>query len=357
MNTVWEQLAQRIVVGLDIQLGELIQVRDQAGNHELLAELLLAIELAGATPLPQIMPPRYLKRMLAGASTGYLAGWDRQRAGWMQQIDRIVVLGSAYPYLAELDATALDAWASATQRLNEIEEARRLPFLVVALPSAERAVQLGMGADELEQHLLPALLVESSRIQETIRGALAAINGARTLLIRSGDGYELRLDQGDREWMDDDGVIDARDRQRGAIVSNLPAASIYTTVLEDSATGSLYLPRAGPASQAVLHFQNGQITKIEAATGGTNLEGWLDSHSGAPRRISHIGLGLNAALQRPIGWTIVDEHIQGSLFVALGENRYMGGQNSSSLNVDYALSSVTLLADGRTIVSAGQILF
>jgi hypothetical protein len=34
---------------------------------------------------------------------------------------------------------------------------------------------------------------------------------------------------------------------------------------------------------------------------------------------------------------LADEHIHGSLFIALGENRYMGGQNASSLNKDYAL--------------------
>ena len=52
---------------------------------------------------------------------------------------------------------------------------------------------------------------------------------------------------------------------------------------------------------------------------------------------------------------MVDEHIHGSLFIALGENRYMGGQNESSLNVDYALAGVTLKVDGQIIVSEGKI--
>ena len=67
--------------------------------------------------------------------------------------------------------------------------------------------------------------------------------------------------------------------------------------------------------------------------------------------MSHIGIGLNPYLDRPTGWTIVDEHIHGAIFIALGENRYMGGQNELSLNVDYAFSDVTLEVDGRTIVS------
>ena len=72
--------------------------------------------------------------------------------------------------------------------------------------------------------------------------------------------------------------------------------------------------------------------------------------------MSHIGIGLNPYLHHPTGWTIVDEHIHGAVFIALGENRYMGGQNESSLNVDYALGGVSLEVDGRTIVSQGKVI-
>jgi hypothetical protein len=51
----------------------------------------------------------------------------------------------------------------------------------------------------------------------------------------------------------------------------------------------------------------------------------------------------------------VDEHVAGCLFISLGENRYMGGQNETSLNVDYAIPATTLVADGRMIVAAGKL--
>jgi len=51
-----------------------------------------------------------------------------------------------------------------------------------------------------------------------------------------------------------------------------------------------------------------------------------------------------AALRRPIGWTLVDEHLPGCVFMALGENRYMGGQNISSLNVDLLVGPDALLS-------------
>jgi hypothetical protein len=44
-----------------------------------------------------------------------------------------------------------------------------------------------------------------------------------------------------------------------------------------------------------------------------------------------------------------------SVFIALGENRYLGGQNASSLNVDYAIPGDTVLVDDRLIVAQGHV--
>ena len=49
------------------------------------------------------------------------------------------------------------------------------------------------------------------------------------------------------------------------------------------------------------------------------------------------------------------EHIHGHLLIALGENRYMGGRNESSLDVDYVIGDATLLVDDRVVVSQGQV--
>ena len=45
----------------------------------------------------------------------------------------------------------------------------------------------------------------------------------------------------------------------------------------------------------------------------------------------------------------------GTLFLALGENRYMGGQNEASLNVDYTIPDATILAGDRVIVDTGRL--
>lgn len=355
MNEAWSTIVRRIVAGLGVQPGELIQARGDPGRYDILQEILLAVELAGATPLPEIIPADYLERLWRDAPQDYLANWDQQRRALIQQYDRVITLQGPAPDLNDAPESSVQAWRQAVQRLVTIQDERRLPFIVVALPSQRRAQQLGLSLAALEALLLPALGASAAELRAEIERVLAAIGQGKALTIRTGLGHELRLNQGDRVWLDDDGDIDAEDRARGAMVGNLPAGAIYTTVLESETEGSLWLPQAEPATDVTFYFEAGRIVKIEAAEGAAALSAWLDSYAGEPRRISHIGLGLNPYLKPAMGWTLVDEHLHGHLLIALGENQYMGGQNASDLNVDYAIPQATFLVDDRVIVMEGKL--
>jgi leucyl aminopeptidase (aminopeptidase T) len=356
MRGRWQKIARRIVQGLGVQPGELVDVRDGSGSLAMLLEIALAVEQAGATPLLQLTPSRYLERLWAGVPVDYLAKWDQHRSEWMKQVDRVLVLAGAHADFSRGPKDAVAAWRQAQHRLIQIEEARRLPYLLVAVPTARGAKQLGLAQKELEQLLLPALGASVEELRHEIERVLNTVRDGQVITIHSGDNHVLHLEHGDRAWLSDDGYIDATDQSQGAVVSNLPAGSIYTTVVEEKTEGTLWLPKAGPATDVAFHFVAGRIVQVEAASGAELLVSELDSHSGEPRRVSHIGLGLNPYLDRPIGWVLADEHIHGSLFIALGENRYMGGQNASSLNKDYALAGATLKVDGQTVVLEGKII-
>jgi leucyl aminopeptidase (aminopeptidase T) len=212
-----------------------------------------------------------------------------------------------------------------------------------------------MPFEQLEAALLPALLAPAEELADEARRVLKTIGGRQELSILTGNDCVLHLQQGERAWLIDDGLIDPEDRRRGAIVSNLPAGSIYSTVLESETRGCLWLPKAGEAKDVTLHFQEGRIVDIQAAIGAEELKACLFRHTGEPGRVSHIGIGLNPYLRQPVGWDIpVDEHVYGYMFIALGENRYMGGVNESSLNVDFMISGATFMAGDRAIVYEGE---
>ncbi|MCB0108514.1 MAG: aminopeptidase [Caldilineaceae bacterium] len=350
----WQPLAERIVQGVNVQPGELIQVRDHVDRPDVLQAVLLAVDLAGATPLIDFQSPAYLNRWLAAASPAALQQSSHHRLQQLRQVDRVIALSGGMPDFGLAAPAALTAWQALDEALTTIEEERQLPVLVVAVPNQQRADRLALTLADLEARLLPAHLLSATQCRQIVAAALTQVAGQQITIV-TGAGHTLHLNRGDRAWHGDDGVIDEVDRQRQTIVSNLPAGSIYTTVQEEATHGSLYLPQLFEAREVVFHFTAGRITTVEAAHGSDQVAAWLDSHRGESRRISHIGVGLNPHLHEPIGWTLVDEHIAGAIFVALGENRYMGGQNASSLNHDFALHGASLQVDGRPIVEAGQV--
>jgi leucyl aminopeptidase (aminopeptidase T) len=343
-------LAWRIVQGIGAQAGELIHVLDHAGHNGLLREITLTVELAGATPLVELAPPDHLARLLAAGAPAYFADYDRHRRSWAEQADRVIVLTGGYLDLEGVPAEAVAQWSAAQDRLTAIEEARRIPSLFVAVPTPAQAARLGMSFDALEALLGDASATPLLELQDGILRARSRLEEAEEIVIRTGRGHELRVVRGARPLLCDDGYIDDEDRACGAVVSNLPAGSVYFTVLEDRTTGSLYLPTASGARDVVFHFEHGRAARIEAADGETALNALFDAHAGEPRRIGHIGIGLNPRLSQPIGWPLVDEHVRGMLFVAFGENRSLGGQNASSLNEDFVVPGAVVEVNGRPVV-------
>lgn len=357
MNDRWTKVAERTIDALGVRTGEVIQLRDRTGRFDVVQEMLLAIERRGATPLPQLLPPGYLRRLLSSTSPAMLRSWDQRRLAWTSATDRVLVLAGPEEDLSAAPVEAVDAWSEAVHRLTLDEEQRCVPTLLAAVPTMARAEQLGMSLDALEDLVVPALMARPSELQHEVERVLSALEGARALTVRSHGGYVLQLEPGGRRWLSDTGVMPAAETLPPGTqaVLNLPAGAVYSTVVEAAASGALWLPAAGEARDVTLRFEHGRVAEVEAAHGAAELDSMFDSHTGEPRRISHLGIGLNLYLQRPVGWTLVDEHCHGALLIAFGENRYLGGENASSLNVDFAIPNADLLADGRAIVVEGRL--
>jgi len=328
--TMWRDVAEQAIRGLGVRPGELIQVREHTGRLDVVIEMLLAIERAGATPLLELTPPAYIKRLLDEAPLSYLLNWDEHRLHWMEDIDRVLVLQGAGVNADDLDPDALDAWSSAVQRLTALEEERHLPYMLVAVPTVERA----------------------QRLRERIQAVWNRVYQAHTLTIVT-DGAELHLQRGRRRWLTDDGFVDEEDRIAGAITSNLPAGLVYTTVIETATVGRVQVRYNG--QPVVLTFDRGEIVAVEGR-GAEAFLALLERHTGDCRRVGHVGIGVNPVLDYPIQWTVIDEHVAGAVFIALGENRYMGGHNASSLNIDLPLVGATLFADETPVVRDGHLL-
>ena len=140
---------------MQVQPGELVQVRCLIDRPEVLQEMLLAVELAGVTPLLELISPAYLEKLVAGADPAYLENGDKYRQGWAGQYNRILILQGEPPRFKAMPVERLNLWRQAQNRPGQLEEDRRLPFLLVAIPTGGMAERLSLSLEKSITFLAP----------------------------------------------------------------------------------------------------------------------------------------------------------------------------------------------------------
>ncbi len=94
----------------------------------------------------------------------------------------------------------------------------------------------------------------------------------------------------------------------------------------------------------------GKLIRYSAERNGEVFQRIMNGATGDKDKVSHIGFGLNPAITQPTGDLLLDEHVIGAFFLALGENRYLGGKNRSSLNIDFVTFNTEIYLDDERII-------
>ena len=328
-----DPFVRRIVDALPTATGKIL-IRDRAGHRglvELVAQECVARELI---PLVEHVSNADLRRVIGTSSPAELSCWDVERVGVAGEIGGLIVLGGLRLDLAGLASEGVAAWSAAMGRVEAVIDGRCVPTVVVAVPTQDVATNLALTIEALEAKVVPSILLSASELIAATTGVVDGLARGSSIELRT-PGGSLFVERGTRPLLIDDGVVDAEDIRAGATVSNLPAGSVYWTVLEDATRGRVEL-----IDGTVLEFgPDGRVTTGEFAG----------------ERVSHLGIATNPLVSGSIGWTIVDEHRAGTVFLALGENRYLGGENASAINVDLLPASPTVLIGEAMLVADGEL--
>ena len=298
-----------------------VLVRDRCGRDDVVDAVLAELHARGRETVVERVSNARLREIVSNADVAVLATWDAERAHDTARVEAVVSLGGWPADLAGLPDVAVAAWAAASGRVEAELEARRVPMVLVAVPTVAIAHELGMHLDDLDELVFGAIAVSSIDLAAATAPVLAMLAASDQFDLVTSSGVTAMRRDG-RPLLVDDGVIDAGDIAAGAIVSNLPAGSVYWTVDEECTRGS-----AAMTDGSVFHFdERGRV-----ATGPL-----------AGERVGHVGIATNPLITTEIGWTLIDEHRAGAVFLSLGENRYMGGANASAVNVDFVAAAASL---------------
>lgn len=350
-----------------VQAGERVTILGRADSLDFCEALELECRRLGALPFVVVGSDAALLAALSDEAIpeAALARTSPQLLAALEASDLVITT-----FFERADPARFSQLSPARQRaLKQSEEASsniiydgKRRWIGTEVPTPGQAQALGQDWPLLQAMFWQAMQVDYVLLADQARRLAAKLAGASQLRLRDAGGRtDLWLPQaaGGRPLERDDGIISAEDRAEGAVYLNLPSGEICFAPLEQSASGKVYIETAYWQGQLIrgleLEFEGGLVKPIRADSGFELFCEVVRNSGGDSARLGEFGIGLNPAVTRVTGLTLLDEKMIGTCHLALGENRALGGLNDSALHWDLVVQNAILELDGQVLLENGRL--
>jgi len=341
---------------LEVQPGQEILVRSTTLAEPLLLELQRAILERDAWPLLRVDIPGATAAFHRHARDRHIDSFSE--VAWAEAKHAKSSIAIQAPEntraLAGIDPARLARAARARMPLRELTMKRR--WCSTLWPTQAGAQQAGMHLDDFEAFVERALFLDQEdpvkawgQLHDFQAALINRLRGAQELRIEA-PGTDLTLNVKGRTWVNSDGR------------RNMPSGEVFTGPHEASANGRIRFgvpssPAGIDVAGVELELEDGLVVAAAAQRGEEYLQRALATDDGA-RRLGEIGIGTNFGIDRPIGATLFDEKIGGTVHLALGRSYpETGAKNQSALHWDLICDlrqGGRLTADGAVVVQDGR---
>jgi aminopeptidase len=179
-----------------------------------------------------------------------------------------------------------------------------------------------------------------NEVAATTQKVYDALLECRRLHLTCPAGTDLSLEIGPPAWVHKDtGLL----RQRGSL-GNLPAGEAYMVPAVGSTTGTIVFtsaperPEVEPTAAVV---ENGKVAFFRETTDYSQILEERFQRDFRFRHVAELGIGTNPQA-KDVSSMIEGEKIQGTVHIALGDDKSMGGSNEATEHWDHILVGVTL---------------
>jgi aminopeptidase len=341
---------------LDVQPGQEVLVRSTTLAEPLLIECQRAILEREGWPLLRVELPGATAAFHRNARDRHLDGFPEVSYAEAKKAHASLAIQAPENTraLAGIDPERLARAARARKPLREQALKRR--WCATLWPTHAGAQQAGMNLADFEAFVERALFLDQpdpvrswGELHDFQAGLIERLRGAQELRIEAA-GTDLELSVKGRTWVNSDGK------------RNMPSGEVFTGPHEASANGRIRFdvpssPAGIDVAGVELELRDGLVVAAAAERGEDYLQRALATDEGA-RRLGEIGIGTNFGIDRPIGATLFDEKIGGTVHLALGRSYpETGGRNESALHWDLICDlrpGGRLSADGEVLVLDGR---
>ncbi len=206
-----------------------------------------------------------------------------------------------------------------------------------------------------EDIMVRCMNADYDRIADRTQKLCTMMASTKAIRVQSPAGTDISLPIAGRRPLASSGLF----RERGQY-GNLPTGEAYLAPLEGQSTGVVVVDgsMAGVGVVATpirIVVKNGYATDISGGPEADQLIGLLEPHGRDGRNVAEFGIGTNDRA-RLSGVVLEDEKVMGTIHIAFGDNKSMGGTVGVPSHLDGVVKQPTVWFDDRRIMDAGRLL-
>ncbi|MDP2301587.1 MAG: aminopeptidase [Ignavibacteria bacterium] len=142
---------------------------------------------------------------------------------------------------------------------------------------------------------------------------------------------------------------------------NLPTGETFLAPVEGTSNG-VFIVDGSMAGLGLMknvnlkiEVKDGYATKITGGSIASKLNKMLDEVGKDARNIAEFGIGTNPSAKLS-GVLLEDEKVMGTIHIALGNNKSMGGSVNVPIHLDGVVKKPTVYLDGKLLMKDGKLL-
>ena len=178
---------------------------------------------------------------------------------------------------------------------------------------------------------------------------------AKTVRVTAPNGTDITMSLEGRKGIASKGLFHKKGES-----GNLPTGEAYAAPVEGKTEG-VFVADGSFAVIGILKtpikikVEKGLATEITGGKEAKQLIKMLSKFGKKGRNIAEIGIGTNDSAKLS-GLLLEDEKVLGTVHIALGDNKSMGGKVNVPIHVDGVIKKPTVYFDGKIIMKNGKLL-
>jgi aminopeptidase len=234
--------------------------------------------------------------------------------------------------------------AKSLTHTNARRNASALGARIATFPGITEEIMIrGLNAD---YHRIAALTIKLQEI----------LNDVNVVRVTTPLGTDITMDITNRKALPSKGLFHKKGES-----GNLPTGEAYIAPLEGKSNGVFFVD----GSMASLGVVKGKPIRVEVKDGfainisggaqAKKLDATLNKFGNLSRNIAEFGIGTNHKAKLS-GILLEDEKVMGTIHIALGDNKSMGGTVDIPIHLDGVVKKPTVYFDGKMIMKNGKLI-